>query len=202
VAVLAGGEGTRMGGPKAAVELDGIPLLEWALHTAEAAGLDAIVVAKPDATLPETDARIVHENSRIRHPLAGIVAALEAGGGRPVIVLACDTPFVPASILQRLAGSDERLIVVSTRGRLHPLIARYEPSLLVALKRGLELGVSMNDMIRGLRPTLIADRELESFGDPLRITLNVNTPADLERAEELLGGDIGTGRDGGAATAR
>jgi molybdenum cofactor cytidylyltransferase len=42
--VLAGGEGTRFGGPKQLAELDGIPMLEHVLRTVAGAGLDRVVV--------------------------------------------------------------------------------------------------------------------------------------------------------------
>ena len=52
VAVLAGGRGRRMGASKAAVPLAGEPLIARPLAAARAAGLDAVVVAKPDTELP------------------------------------------------------------------------------------------------------------------------------------------------------
>jgi GTP:adenosylcobinamide-phosphate guanylyltransferase len=38
-----------------------------------------------------------------------------------------------------------------------------------------------------LEPRVVAEDELARFGDPELISLNVNTPADLERAEAALG---------------
>ena len=53
VAVLAGGRGRRMGASKATVALAGEPLISRPLAAARAAGLEAVVVAKPDTALPE-----------------------------------------------------------------------------------------------------------------------------------------------------
>ena len=50
--VLAGGLSRRMGRPKALVPLGGRPLIAWPLAAAQAAGLEAVVVAKPGSALP------------------------------------------------------------------------------------------------------------------------------------------------------
>ena len=53
--VLAGGLGSRIGGDKALVQLGGRPLITYPLAAAEAAGLDAVVVAKRTTKLPALD---------------------------------------------------------------------------------------------------------------------------------------------------
>ena len=50
--ILAGGRSSRMGSPKALVELGGRPLVAWVLAAALDAGLEAVVVAKPGSALP------------------------------------------------------------------------------------------------------------------------------------------------------
>ena len=53
-AVLAGGLGSRIGGDKALVQLAGRPLISYPLAAAQAAGLDAVVVAKRSTSLPHS----------------------------------------------------------------------------------------------------------------------------------------------------
>jgi molybdopterin-guanine dinucleotide biosynthesis protein A len=84
--------------------LAGRPLVSYPLEALAAAGLGAVVCAKPGEELPPLPARVVAE------PESGLPRgegrALRQGGGwgrgaqggigvRPLIVVACDMPFVP-----------------------------------------------------------------------------------------------------------
>ena len=44
----------------------------------------------------------------------------------------------------------------------------------------------MRDAVAALDPFVIAEERVARFGDPARIFFNVNSPEDLERAEQLL----------------
>lgn len=175
-----------MGNPKAALPLAGRALIEYPLAAMRAASLDAVVIAKPDSRLPELDVPVWEEAAEPTHPLAGIVAALERAA-RPVVVCACDMPFVAPELLAHLAALDVPLAVPRLGGGwLHPLLARYEPSLLDALRDALDARRSMHATIEGLGPLVLSESNLSEFGDPQRLLFNVNTPDDLERAEQML----------------
>jgi molybdopterin-guanine dinucleotide biosynthesis protein A len=185
-AVLAGGLSRRMGEPKALTELAGRSLIERVVATIEIARLEPVVVAKPDSPLPPIDCRVLAEPSEPRHPLCGIVTALRASGGRPVVAVACDTPFVPAKLLAWLAELDDEVAVPEIGGRLEPLVARYTPAAADRLEAVLGDGVPLRDAVAGLGPRIVSEAELGRFGDPQRIAFNVNSPGDLDRALELL----------------
>ena len=125
-AVLAGGAATRLGGSKAAVELAGRPLIAYPLAAFAEAGIEAVVVAKPDTELPPLDVPVVTEPAEPRHPLLGIITALEHAAGRPVVVCPCDTPLVTVALLTRLAAASGTATVRGGQ-QLHPLLARYSP---------------------------------------------------------------------------
>jgi molybdenum cofactor guanylyltransferase len=184
-AVLAGGLSRRMGAPKALVELAGRPLIAYSVAAVADASLEPVVVAKPDSPLPELACRVVHEPGEPVHPVAGIVSALESSG-RPVIAVACDMPLVSPALIEWLAGLDTRAAVPEVGGRLQPLLARYEPTVAGALRDALERGAPAHEAVLALEPRVVDESELARFGDPELICLNVNTPADLERAESVL----------------
>ncbi|HET7574690.1 MAG TPA: molybdenum cofactor guanylyltransferase, partial [Solirubrobacterales bacterium] len=153
-AVLAGGRGSRLGGDKAAALLAGRPL---AVHVAAAfaeAGLDAVLCAKPGEAVPGLELSLVAEPPQPRHPLAGIVAALRAGEGRPVVAVACDMPFVAPSLLAALAAAPEPLVVPAPRGRLQPLCARYAPTTLPALEAALGAEEPLTRTVASLDPVV------------------------------------------------
>ena len=139
-AVLAGGAASRMAGDKAGAVLGGRPLFEYPLRALLERLEDVAVIAKPDTALPELPegVRRVDEPVEPRHPATGIVAALRAAGGRPVLVLACDLPRVGAATVDALlpepaAGS--LVVAAAAQGRVQPLIARYEAAALSRLER-------------------------------------------------------------------
>jgi molybdopterin-guanine dinucleotide biosynthesis protein A len=185
-AVLAGGRGSRLGGEKALIELAGRPLIERPLAAVEAAGLEAVVVAKRATKMPTLAAPVIREPDRPRHPLCGIVAALRHAGERPLVVVGCDMPFVSAALLAWLASIPEPLAVPSIDGRLQPLPGRYGQGLLPTAEAALAAEAPLQRTVESLRPRLIGEEELARFGDPRQLVFNVNTRADIERAERLL----------------
>jgi len=188
VAILAGGAGSRMGEPKATVELSGRPLIAYPLAAAREAGLDVAVVAKRDSPLPDLDCRLIGEPAEPRHPLVGILAALDAATDRPVLALACDMPFVTAELLAWLA-SREPPCVAKVGGRLEPLLALYGPAAAPALRAALAAELPLREAVAALGPMEIGGDELARFGDPHTLTLSVNTRDDLAEAERLIGVD-------------
>jgi molybdopterin-guanine dinucleotide biosynthesis protein A len=185
-AVLAGGVGSRLGGGKAMVELAGRALIEYPLAALDAAGIEAVVVAKADTALPSFAAPVVTEPEEPRHPLLGIVTALRHAAGRPVLAVACDLPFVTPRLLEELATAAEPLVVAAPGGDPQPLLARYAPALLPELEAALERQEPLRRTVAALDPRLLGDADLARFGDPARLTFNVNSPADLARAGDML----------------
>jgi molybdenum cofactor guanylyltransferase len=185
-AIMAGGRGTRLGRPKAVVELRGRPLIDYPLAALEAAGIEAVVVAKSDSALPKLAVPVWREPGEPTHPLRGIVTALERAEGRPLVVCGCDMPFTTPPLVTSLAEREDRLVVPLSGNRLHPLLGRYDSVLLESLSSALASRQPLRDVIAALDPVLIGEQELRAFGDPDRLLFNVNTPGDLARAEALL----------------
>ncbi len=185
-AVLAGGESRRMGGPKALAELASRPLVARVVATVGSAGLEPLVVAKPDSPLPKLDCRVLSEPSEPRHPLTGLLAALNASAGRGVVAIACDMPLVPAKLLAWMARLEHEVAVCEVGGRLEPLLGRYSPSVTGRLAGALEAGAAMREAVAALEPYVIEEELVARFGDPKRIFFNVNSREDLAAAERLL----------------
>jgi molybdopterin-guanine dinucleotide biosynthesis protein A len=183
--VLAGGRGSRLGGAKPTAELAGRPLISYPLAALAEAGLEAAVVSKPDTDLPPLDVDVLTERAEPVHPLAGIVAALRQTG-RPIVVIGCDFPFVPAVLLRVLADAPEPLVVPAPAGELQPLVARWTPALLPALEDALDREEPLRRTVAAHSRRLLDDAELASFGDPARVFFNVNTAADLRHAESAV----------------
>jgi molybdopterin-guanine dinucleotide biosynthesis protein A len=186
-AVMAGGSGSRVGGAKALLELRGRPLISYPLAAFDQAGIEAIVVAKRDSFLPNLHVPVWHEPDQPTHPLLGIVTALEQADGRPLLVCACDMPFVTAPLLSYMSVRDGPLVVPRFGGRLHPLCARYEGPLLNELRQGLDPPQPLQEVVASLGPAYLDEVDLRRFGDPAQLLFNVNTDDDLTLAEEIAG---------------
>ena len=165
--VLAGGLSRRMGSPKAVVPLGGRPLVAWPLAAAAAAGLEAVVVAKPGSALPPLDVPVWEEPEAPAHPLTGLVAALERAGG-PVVALACDMPVVTPELIARLAAARG---VAAPPGEAFP--ARYEPSALPVLQEGLAREEAVRAVLAelGAAPVEADPAELVGINDPEALAL-------------------------------
>ena len=195
-AVLAGGAGSRMGLSKATVTLLGRPLIAYPLEAVRAAGLAPVVVAKQSTELPDLDAPLLFDRSADRHPLHGVIASLEAGGGRPVIAVACDMPLITPGLLAWLARVSG-VAVPRVEGVLQPLLARYEAGALDLLRLAVGDGQSARRAVSALMPRLIEEPELAAFGDPFRLFFNVNDSEHLRRAAVLLQSErTAAGREG------
>lgn len=183
-AVLAGGLGRRIGGAKAVARLCGRPLIAYPLEAMQAALGEVMVLAKPDTELPSMPGVTVWvESDRRHHPLIGIVEALSAAGGRPVVVCAADLPFVTPELIRELASSDPGsapAVVACVRGEQQPLLGLYEPAAAPLLTEALRAGEPRVLEVLGA----IAPRLLE-VSDP-GLLFNVNAPEDLLRAAATI----------------
>ena len=189
IAVLAGGRGERLGRDKAMAELAGRPLISHPLAAARGTGLETIVVAKRTTVLPPLSERVLHEPEGPRHPLCGVVAALELAGARKpaqaVLVIACDMPFLTTPLLSWLAALDGTAMV-ELDGRPQPMLSRCEPDQLPALRAALNEERPLRRAIEALAPQRIGEAELAPFGNPERLCFNVNDRADLALAERWI----------------
>ncbi len=172
--VLAGGAGERLGRSKATVELAGRPLISYPLAAFAAAGVEAIVVAKPGTELPPLEVTVLTEPAEPRHPLLGLVTALTHAAGRPIVACACDTPFVTAELLTRLIAAGATAAVARRRAPPpphRPLRARRPRS---SWRARFEAGRSATSALEALSPALVETGP--------EVTFNVNTPGDLAAA--------------------
>lgn len=182
-AVLAGGLGTRMGTPsKPATGLAGRPLIEYSLEALAAVCGTVSIVCKRDTELPPLSRRVARwdEPDQPRHPLTGIVYALERRDG-PVLVCAADMPFVEAASLRRLAAHRGEAVAVVARagGHLQPLLALYAPEALEVL-RAAAADAPLTATVAALDPLVLEV--------PDRDAVSVDTPQALEHAEAYLRG--------------
>ncbi len=177
-AILAGGAGTRLGGvSKAMLELEARPL---AVHVAETLGTvcEAVAVCcKPETELPEiAGVDRWDEPAEPRHPLTGIVHALERAGG-PVLVCAVDMPWITTDACRSLfdAAPGALAAVAIGEGEMCPVFAVYAPDALDLLKAA-PADAPLRETVEALDPARVAL--------PPALLRSVNEPADLHAGRD------------------
>ena len=189
--ILAGGGATRFGGrPKGLEPVGGRRILDRLVASCEAAfGTAPILVANdPGAEGWHPGLRVVRDLRPGDGALGGLLTAVTAGEGAPVVVVAWDMPFVPAPLLRALAEglADHDAVLPASDGRrgVEPLLAAYGPACLGPMTRALARGDRRAIAFHGeVRVGILPLERVRAFGDPALIFLNVNTPDDLTLAE-------------------
>ena len=171
-ALLVGGASSRFGSPKALAELDGETLAERGWRVLGELCEERIAVGKVADAL-ELPFPLLDDGSRVRAPIAGLVAALRAAGNDVSVVLPFDCPLVAAGLLGGLADAcaDGLDAAVPQTG---PLPGAYRASALPVLEAALSAGrLSIRDALTELR--------VETVECDPRLLANVNTPEELRR---------------------
>ncbi|HEV2751809.1 MAG TPA: molybdenum cofactor guanylyltransferase [Gemmatimonadales bacterium] len=193
-AVLAGGAARRYGGrPKGLVELGGRRILDRVVDAVAAVtGEPPLLVANaPDAGGWRPDLRTIPDVRRDCGSVGGIYTAVVSGrGGGPVLCVAWDMPFLTTDLLTALVtgatseGWDAFLPESDGRRGVEPLCAVYGPACGPAIERQLERGdLRAIGFHADVKVGTLPLERVRAFGDPDELFFNVNTPADLERAE-------------------
>lgn len=129
--VLAGGAGTRFGGPKATALLGGQTLVERAVAALAPHCGRVVVIGRAEVPLPIPS---IDDRPGPDCPLNALASGLAAVDADEVLVLACDLPFA-APVLDRLVVAPA--VAVGPDGRAQPLCARYPRKAALAAADGL-----------------------------------------------------------------
>lgn len=130
LAVLAGGEGSRMGRPKALLDVNGQPILAWLLDRFRWPGPTLLVTA-PGREHPPAAQRFdreVPDEIAGEGPLRGVLTALDASRTDLLLVTTVDMPNVGPEqarwLLDQLGGHDGVMCRRGDRVEPFPLVLR------------------------------------------------------------------------------
>jgi molybdenum cofactor guanylyltransferase len=183
-AILAGGQGLRIGGSKATVALHGRPLIAYPVEAVRQVLSRVAILAKAGTDVPPiSGVALWIEPESPRHPVVGITQALALAGGRPVLVCACDMPFVSPELIRRLGKADpgrSPAVVACARGAMQPLLGCYQPRALELLSGAARAATApLAEIVDAIDPVLLEVDEPEELFD-------VDTPDDLLLAAAML----------------
>ena len=187
--ILAGGLARRMGGgDKSLAKIGGQTILQRVIERIAPQVEDLAINANGDPTRFQAYGLPVIADTIPGYPgpLAGVLAGLEWGqamGATDIVTVAADTPFFPLDLVERLKATAEAedlpLALAETSSGRHPTFGLWPTNLSVDLRNAIERGtrkvVSWTDKHGAARTVFGSDD----------VFFNVNTPEDLNRAEEL-----------------
>lgn len=129
VVVLAGGDGSRIGGGKPLRELAGERLIDRALRLARGYSNPVAVAVRDPAQVSPVDAELIADD-RVEGPLGGLIAGLKfanASGRALLLVIPSDMPFLPPDLLERLNGAigGYACAIAASGGRAHPVCSLW-----------------------------------------------------------------------------
>ncbi len=186
--IIAGGRSSRMGGQeKIFTEIGGRPILDRIVDRL-AHQVDRLAInANGDATRFRSSGLTIFPDlpDDAETPLAGLHAAFhwaKAHGFEALLTVPSDAPFLPRDLVAKLAAGKKETAIAASGGQVHYLTGLWP----VVLSR------SIDDAIRDTR--MFRMQDWAKFADALPVEwpvqpydpfFNVNTPADVAKAEKI-----------------
>ncbi|GEO83105.1 MULTISPECIES: molybdenum cofactor guanylyltransferase MobA [Alphaproteobacteria] len=194
--ILAGGLSRRMGRDKASALLAGRPMIDRIAERLRPQ-VSSLALNACEGFAGVRDLPLVPDLHMDRPgPLAGVLAGLRHAAALPdapghLLTVPADTPFLPTDLVLRLVGQADdrtRIVLASSAGQIHPVIALWP----LSLADDLEGWMASSDNRRlqsyiARHPAIAIDFALvDTPAGTLDPFFNVNTPEDLATAERFI----------------
>jgi molybdopterin-guanine dinucleotide biosynthesis protein A len=175
VAILIGGDSSRMGSDKATFEVDGLPMATRVAQAAKAAGASEILlVGATQAKAKKLTGTWKKDSYPGEGPLGGVITALKSASHDSVVVLSCDMPFITDAVIASLVrGLNDAQASVGRTDRLNWLCAAWSKEECLQTLQGVW---KRNERAVHRAAVLLDVAEVPV---PAVAVRNINTPADL-----------------------
>ena len=191
--ILSGGLAARYDGTeKALLQVGGVRILDRIYEIYRELFDEIILVTNSPEKFLEWDLLIVADLFPIRSSLTGIHAGLFYATNPYAFISACDTPFLKKEMIETVIGRIEDqidIVMPETSAGLEPLCAAYSKRCLEAAQNNLaQEKLKITRTFRKSRIKTISEKVLRKIDPELRSFFNINTPEDLQLAEEMVEG--------------
>lgn len=133
--------------------------------------------------------KVVRDSVGGKGPLAGILSGLVNSKSRYNLIVACDMPLINRDLVRYLVSSAKGYDAVVPRLGKHmePLQAVYSQDCISEIEKLLAQDrLKVEGLFSGVRTRFVESAEIERFDAAHLSFMNINTPADLKKAEGLL----------------
>ncbi len=194
--LLAGGQGSRMGGRnKLYLELEGSLLIEGTLELVAPLFKEVILLVAPGESTKAKKAlsplvnkwaiTIAEDRVQARGPLEGLYNGLCHMNEEWGFLLGCDMPSPDPNVIKGMnifCSINNDAVVAERQGFLEPLHAFYRKNCIGAVSDAILRGDrKIKQFYNDVRLTVINEIKLKEFGDEGSSFFNLNTPHDVEK---------------------
>lgn len=190
--VLAGGQSSRLGREKHTEMVAGKSLIGRTIANLSQLNTEILIVISArqskSSLLSYSEAQIVVDIYPGKGSLGGIYTGLVHSSNFHNLAVACDMPFLNPNLLSYMIDISPDFDVVIPRIDEYeePLHAVYTKKCLAPMKKLLQEGsLKITDFLELVKVRYVGNDEIERF-DPEHLSFfNINTEADLEKAQTL-----------------
>ncbi|HLS60768.1 MAG TPA: molybdenum cofactor guanylyltransferase [Virgibacillus sp.] len=182
--ILAGGQSSRFGSPKAFVKKDNIPFYQYSWQAIKPFVSSTLIITNPllEALFAKDNVPIKMVNDHNLYqgqgPLAGIYTAMDVLIAEWYMIVPVDVPFVEQWIFEWLItfiAEDVVAIIPVVNGKNEPLLSLYHYSLKKEIKKQLDKGErSMHQLLADKKVIYVPIEEEKPF-------TNINRQEDYQR---------------------
>jgi molybdopterin-guanine dinucleotide biosynthesis protein A len=189
IVIQAGGQSSRMGEDKGLVDLCGKPMIQNIIDRLYPFAGELIITTNRPDNYKRFGLQIFEDFYKDYGALAGLHTALSCASNEMVFVIACDLPFVNTSLFKFMKNLFEAkqvdLVIPRTEKGYEPFYAFYKrnnclPLVTDAIESGKRRLISWFEFAK-VHP--IYEDQLREFDPTLDSFVNINTPEDLEIAQ-------------------
>ena len=186
-AIVAGGQARRFGGrDKSRLAVQGRSIIVRQVEVLQRVASEIFIVSTQTGRYSDLGLPVHPDRLASCGVLGAIYTALEVASADPVLVVACDLPFLDAGLLtlicERAAGADGAW--VRTERGVEPLLACYQRAAAPRLRARIDAGLlKAADIGETLAMIDVTATDVARFGVPDRLLTNVNTPDDYARVQ-------------------
>lgn len=184
---MAGGQSSRMGTDKSFVLFQGRPMIEVVMDQVRGLGDELILITNKPAQYVHLGLPMFNDVYPDHGPLGGIYTAVHYAAHRHTLIVACDMPWLNGDLLRYMLTLRESADVVVPRWQKfpEPMHAIYSKACLDPISEKLRAKQLKITSFYGQVTVRFVEREEIARFDPNgRSFANVNTPTDLQQAQQ------------------
>ncbi len=188
--ILAGGEGRRLGIPKAYLKVNGVRLLDTIIgHLSRIFPHVMVVSGEYDLLQLPSDVEAVKDLYPSLGPIGGLITALKHLKTEWILMTGCDYPMLKPELVRYIAqkaveNPDYDLIIPFVQGHFQVLHASYNRRIEPIVQHRIEEGrFSIKSIIKftNIKTLVLQEDEIRSIDPQLTSFINLNTPQELEK---------------------
>ena len=183
VAILAGGQSSRMGRDKSFVELAGKPLIAHVIERLSSLALPIMIIANQPEAYQALGLPVFTDVLPDRSSLGGLYSAIYHSPSDYTLCVACDMPFLNPTLLAYLmslcTGYDAIVPIIGE----HPqgLHAIYRKTCLAPMRQRLEQNrLRIRDLFTQINTCWVDEKTVRQYDGDLNSFMNINTPEVLD----------------------